>query len=412
MTLIFKSWLYIKMCFKNILRNGRRTIATLGSIFTGTIALILVTGYLYVMEQGLQNHAISSEFGHIQIARTGYFEEDQSAYDFMMEANEHERIEDLLYGFPEVDLVNKRLHFSGIIGNRSSSTTFSGICGQREIEIFMSPSLVKGRHFGVASGNGIIIGKSMAAKLGADIDTEFQVFFPSPTGETREFSATVTGIYHGLMAEQEESVIFFPLETAWESMPERKVHRIIVLLREINDIPSVKRELNRLIASEGLDVEIRDWSEMATFYDQIIAMFMRIVVVLGALILLVIVFGIANTMYMVIHDRKKEIGTMRALGDSRLRVIAQLVTEGTIMGLLGVCTAVALALLLVPLINRLGIMLPPGPGQDEPIPLYIMLEPLTVLIIAAGTAVVSGCSSILPAIGAVRVKVADALRSS
>ena len=408
---LYRMWLYIKMCLKNIMRNRRRTIITVASILVGTMALIMVTGYIRVMEKGIQSQIISSEFGHIQIARSGYFEQDQTAYDFLVESSEFEQIDDFLKTLPEVDLVNKRLHLAGIIGDRSNSTVFLGICGQSDMEIFMSPTIVKGMHFGLGSKDGIVIGEAMAKKLGADLGKTYLVLFSSPSGAQEALTVSVSGIYKGLLAEQENIIIYMPLETAWDLMLERKVHRIIILLRDGKNVPQVMDQLNGFIDDRGLDLEVRDWKALAVYYEQIISMFTGITFVVGAIIIIVIIFGISNTMHMVIHDRTREIGTMRAMGDSRLQIMSQLMTEGTLMGIIGACAGVILSIIFIPILNRLGITLPPGPGQEEPIPLYLQPEPVTVLVIGIGATAVAGFSSILPALRTVRIRIADALRS-
>ena len=408
---LYQTGVYLKMCIRNIFRNRRRTTITLASIVIGTMSLILVTGYINVMEKGIQSQAIASEFGHIQIGKSGYFDRDQSAYDFMMEEHEFSAVEDFLLTVPEVDLVNKRLHIAGIIGDRSHSTVFLGICGQSDIEIFMSPNIVQGMHFGLGGSDSVVIGEAMAEKLSATIDQTFLLLFSSPSGAQEALTVTVSGIYHGMLAEQESVLIYMPLETAWELMLERKVHRIIVLLRDGKDIPLVIERLGAFIDESNLDLEVRSWRELAVFYEQIITMFRRIVLVVGVVILVVIVFGISNTMHMVIFDRTREIGTMRAIGDSRTQIMMQLVIEGTLMGLIGASLAVVLSIIFVPVINRLGITLPPGPGQDEPIPLFIQIDFLPVLLISVGATVVAGFSTILPSLRAVRLGIAHALRS-
>ena len=50
---LFRTALYLRMCLRNIMRNRRRTLITIASIFVGTASLIMVTGYIHVMEMGL-----------------------------------------------------------------------------------------------------------------------------------------------------------------------------------------------------------------------------------------------------------------------------------------------------------------------------------------------------------------------
>ena len=214
-----------------------------------------------------------------------------------------------------------------------------------------------------------------------------------------------------MLAEQENMILYMPLETAWSLLLEKKVHRIIVFLKDKKMIAEVRDKIAGFIAEQGMDLEVRDWSSLAVYYRQIIDLFSGISAVIGVIIFLVIVFGISNTMYMVVHDRTREIGTLRAMGDSRLQIILQFLTEGLLLGLLGALTALILSLVLIPLINALGIELPPGPGQSDPIPVHIQPEALTVLWIMLMNAVIATAASLPPSLRAVRISIAEALRS-
>jgi putative ABC transport system permease protein len=183
------------------------------------------------MEVGLTENAISKEFGHFQIARTGYFDADNTSSQHLIPEEEFRILEELLYDMDEVDYVNLRLHIVGIIGNMGGSTIFAGICGQPESEILMTPTVTKGKPISSNDPTGIIIGASMAEKLNVEVGSNLLLFFSSDSGAQEAINVTIRGLYKGMMKEQENMIIHIPLESAWDLMLERKVHRILVFCK-------------------------------------------------------------------------------------------------------------------------------------------------------------------------------------
>src|SRR5712692_5685758 len=62
----------IKLAFRNILRNRRRSAITLAVIVFGAVGLILFGGYKAITFRGLRESTIRSRIGHLQIYRLGY----------------------------------------------------------------------------------------------------------------------------------------------------------------------------------------------------------------------------------------------------------------------------------------------------------------------------------------------------
>ena len=75
--------LYLTMPLKNIWRN-RRSFITLASVIAGTVTIMLFFGYIKVMEVGLKDEAIRKEYGHFQILRKGYSDDDETSYKYMI----------------------------------------------------------------------------------------------------------------------------------------------------------------------------------------------------------------------------------------------------------------------------------------------------------------------------------------
>jgi putative ABC transport system permease protein len=132
--------------------------------------------------------------------------------------------------------------------------------------------------------------------------------------------------------------------------------------------------------------------------------------VFSIIVFFIIVFGISNTMYMVITDRTQEIGTLRAIGNSKAQIVGMFFFEGFLMGIIGALSGTIIALISIPIINTLQLTLPPGPGQDSPTPIVLTATVYIIITVMIINIAVASVASIFPGISATRKKIVDALR--
>src|SRR5258708_13619993 len=64
--------LTLKIAFRNIFRNTRRSITTLMTIAIGATAVLVFGAYITYIQYGVQTSAVTGT-GHLQVFRNGYF---------------------------------------------------------------------------------------------------------------------------------------------------------------------------------------------------------------------------------------------------------------------------------------------------------------------------------------------------
>lgn len=129
-----------------------------------------------------------------------------------------------------------------------------------------------------------------------------------------------------------------------------------------------------------------------------LAIFVSVVMGIGAL------FGAMNTMYAIVASRSREIGTLRALGFSRLSVLTAFVLESTALALVAASAACLISLTL----NGFSAATF-GPNMSEISFAFRITrnELLAAFIFALATGILGG---LLPAVRAARLPIAGALR--
>lgn len=137
--------------------------------------------------------------------------------------------------------------------------------------------------------------------------------------------------------------------------------------------------------------------------------------ILVGIILLALGFGIVNTMLMVILERVKELGMLMAIGMNRLKIFMMIVLETVFLSLTGAAVGMGLATAITLITNKTGINLAAWEAGLSsvgfspvvyPVIDIITLAEVTILVIVVGV-----LAAIYPAIKAIRMKPAEAIRT-
>jgi putative ABC transport system permease protein len=178
-------------------------------------------------------------------------------------------------------------------------------------------------------------------------------------------------------------------------------------------MPAAKARLQQLIDKEFLDadLEVQEFTTLNPMYGQSLTFFKSIFSFIATLIGVIVLFTIGNTMSTAVVERTTEIGTLRSMGLRRNGIRHLFMTEGILMGAIGVATGLATALLLSYLINISGLSwTPPGYVTSFPIRIRVWGQTEMLAASAIGLMIVSVISAWWPANRASRMNIVDALR--
>jgi lipoprotein-releasing system permease protein len=135
------------------------------------------------------------------------------------------------------------------------------------------------------------------------------------------------------------------------------------------------------------------------------------------LIIAVAGFGILAIFYMIVVEKTRDIGVLKALGASRRGVMGIFLSYGLSLGAVGAGAGVGLGLLFVRYINEIRDLLESVTGTKvfDPSIYYFfriptIIEPLTIAWVAMGSIAIAVLSSVLPARRAARLHPVEALR--
>lgn len=414
-----KTW--IKIAVRNLFKNRRRSLFTILAIGLGFAAVNVFGGFTSYMFTNLEDSYIYAQANaHVTIFKKGFLTKgklDPVAY--LLTAEEVQRIQQVVKGFPDVLLVTTQLHISGLVSNGQVSTIFIGAGRVPSHVRFInshakSPMVAKLRLFNgkpldddVAYGVGLSMG--LAEILNLKLGSDLMAMAPTVRGHLNALDMQVYNVFDPAVEILNDKLMFVPLKFAQSLYDTKSVDRLSVLLDDNRKTEPMRVAFARALTADGLEVDIKTWTELDPIYTKIRDMFDIIFLFIFIIVFVVAVMSIVNTMSMAVIERTREIGTMRALGVKRPGIVYMFATESAMLGVLGSMLGAALTILSCFAVN---VVLQPTwvpPIISRRIPLEVYLVPEYMVYSTVFLVLLSIGAAILPARRAANQEIVDAL---
>ena len=466
--------LILKIAARNLLRNTRRSVTTLGTITIGAAAVMVFGAYITYIQYGVQTNAVQ-QTGHLQVFRDGYFALGTASpgawgIDHYSAVLSLIRNDQTLRRLSAV--VTPIQSLAGIAGNfeNNTSKTFFGVgfvpserdrmkqwdeygTESRGLKhsTFNDNDLSKG-----VTGMGLVRILGLCDRLHLDNcpraiqppspASEFAGEDPSPSatladlasrdtpegdaatnvnptidllaatagGAPNVVSLQVANVELQPFKELDDNYVGMNIGLAQDLIYGRGEHKatgIVLQLHRTEDLSAARARLLSLFKERGLDLEVRDFTDLNPQYNQITGLFRSIFSFITLIIGVVVLFTVSNAMSMSVIERTGEIGTTRAMGVRRQGIREQFLVEGSLLGAIGATVGVFVAQLVAFSVNHAGVTwTPPGAGGPVPLRLYTNGVDALVVLTWIGLLVVSAAAALIPANRAARLPVVDALR--
>jgi len=400
----------LKLAWRNIWRNRRRTIISLLALAMGVMAIVALHSFRIATNDEMIRSITRGLVGDLQVHGAGY----QDAPEMATMVPDPARVEaEIATALPSARL-EQRVLGAGLASAADVATAvlITGIepdaPGTRGLL-----AIEQGRGLAPAPGHEAVIGRGLAQELGVGPGGELVVVGQAADGSVANDRFTVVGTADTGSAEGDASAVFLHLADAQELFAlEGGVHQIIVRLPDDADPAAAARRLRRSVDVASL--EVLPWSEILPELQSAMAAKARNMRLVDVIVFLIVALGVLNTMTMSTFERTRELGVLASLGTRRRRILAMILLETVLLGLLGFAAGVALAFALLQGLGttHLGGL---GGGTDimgarvpETIRLTVRAAPVASAAVISLLTVVAG--GVLPALRASRLKPVEALR--
>lgn len=403
---------YLKLAWRNVWRNWRRTAIALVAIVLGLILLLLLDGVIKGSDQAIFGNAVRLYGGNMQVHAPG-FREKISRLPLLPLADA-DAVVAAAHAQPQVVAAAKRINTGGLISSREGAFPVSIIGIEPAIEAPLSMQaehIATGRFLQPDDADALVIGRKLADLLKVNAGDRVILVGRRKNETTRQRTMTIVGIYDLKIPDAEKGTVFMTLAEAQSLYNLRdQVTEVTVSLQNVSQNGVVLAALRAALPAyevdtwETLKPEIREAMDTKAVF----AGFFGLIVVLIACI------GILNLLLMAVFERTREMGVLAALGMKRRQLISLFLLEGTLIGFIGAVVGCILGGLVIGAIGQVGIDFSSVQGMGEATALmgtrlYPALTVTDTITRGITVTIVAAVASLYPAWQAARKEPAEAL---
>ena len=309
--------------------------------------------------------------------------------------------------------VAPRIEFYGMLSNGVKSSVFMGSAVDPDTEHTMGfdPRVMSGRQLsGNANGEvEALVGTGVARSMSVKVGDGLTILAVTADGALNGIDVQIVGIVSTGFKDLDDRYLRVALPSAQRLLQSDRVTNLVVGLDRTENTDAVAAEIGPRLHGQSQELTLRKWIELAAYYKQVRTLFSGIFLFLGIIVFFMVLMASVNTLLMSMFERTREIGTMLAMGTPRRWIVALFMVEATVTGILGAAVGVAGGNLLGMALNAAGLHLPAPPGTSFDM-LFNVLHVPSLMIGSSLMVIVSlALASILPAVRASRLQIAEAL---
>ncbi|HUX54453.1 MAG TPA: ABC transporter permease [Williamwhitmania sp.] len=328
----------VTLAWRNIWRNKRRTLITIGSVFFA-ILLALVMRSMQLGSYGYMiDSVVHSYTGHIQVHAKGYW--DDKTLDNSFAASDS--LVHAIASVPGITLVVPRLESFALASFRSKTkgVMVVGIDPPLENKLTnLSHHIVKGSWL-TPSDNGVALGQTLANYLDVNVGDTLVLMSVGYQGMSAANLFPVRAILKLPAPEMDNSFVFITLSQAQSFYSAQgRLTSYAMLIDKNSNLEEVTSALREKLGPDQF--EVMTWKELMVQLmqqiqaDNVSGLFML------AILYMVVGFGIFGTLLMMISERRRELAVMVAVGMKKGKLALVIACEVLFITLIGLMSGIA-----------------------------------------------------------------------
>ncbi len=417
--------LVLTLALRNLFRHARRTALTVSALVLGISLMVLGRAWTAAMEQAVVEPAKNATLGHIEVFAKDAAAEEGGHVSFVTPQNNYRLIPEpraliarVLLDEPRLEAGIARLVVGALLssGDTSMEAVLIGIDPAARPAVYPAIELRDGRHF--AAGErpaGILLNRGVAKKLGARVGDTVVGLGNATDGRLTAVRMRVTGIWtvKGLEA-YEWGACYTDLAAVQDLLDAPDQAGVLVFRqkdRRAGPAP-IAADLNRRFSREAIPAEAYTWEEMGGPFIGGVLVTRFIASVTNVVMAIIVAAGIMNTALMAVFERTREVGTLRAVGARRRRILQIFLAEAAFLGASGALGGALLGAGFILFFGRYGI---PAFSEAQRYSyggdyLFPVLSAADLALVPAVMLVICLLAAFGPAVMASRMRPADSLR--
>ncbi|MEA1935611.1 MAG: FtsX-like permease family protein [Thermodesulfobacteriota bacterium] len=405
----------VKMAWRNIWRNPRRSILTISAIVFASLLLVFMLSWQFGSYETMIDSAVKIHTGYLQVQAKGYNDKKS----IRMVVPDPAPISNILNKALNVTAYTFRANAFSLVSSkeRTYGIIVVGIDPVREASVSTLKKLIRqGSYLSEDDTNQALVGALLAKNLKVGLGDELVVLGQGRDGSVAATVVKVKGIYRSGQDDFDRSSIHIPLKIFQDVYAMRgAVHEVVVLGKSLDDLQEIKKTVTAGI--KKIDKKHRlvalDWMELMPGLFEAIKMDLYSGFIFYLILIIVVAFSILNTFLMAIFERTREFGVLLAIGTTPGRLSKLLLIESTTMTIVGIVIGIIAGSLITWYFQVHGIVISGASEIMEqfgmPERIYPQLSMLSASIGPGAVLIITFLTALYPALKVRRLRPVEAM---
>ena len=331
----------VKIAWRNIWRNKRRTLITVASVMFALFFAIIMRGFQRGSYAKMKQNAVESYSGYLQIHKKGYWDDKNIDNVFSIEGKTIAKFE----SDPRVNVVIPRIESFALAssGESTKGVAVMGVSPEKENEMTQIKTYLEEGEFISSDDKSILVAQDLAIFLNVKVNDTLVLFSSGYHGSTAAGLYPIKGILKLPIPQMNRGTIYMPIKEAQNFLStEGQLSALVFDLHDIDD----SNDVFKMVSSE-LDedkYEVMGWEKMNRELLLMIESDNAGGVIMIAILYLVIAFGIFGTVLMMTNERQREFAVMISVGMQKTKLTMVVVLELFFMTFIGVISGIVISL--------------------------------------------------------------------
>lgn len=329
----------IKMAWRNIWRNKKRTLLTMFSIFLAVFLSLFTRSMQVGSYANMITNAVKISTGYIQIHAKDFWKNKSINETFI----ESDSIMNLLENNKNITYRIPRLESFALAssGKHTKGTMVIGTIPELENELNKySDKIIRGEYL-TASDQSILVAEKLAEFLNIDVGDSIVLLGQGFHGVTAAAQYYVKGIMRIPIPQLNNQLVMLPLkECQFFFAAENRLTSISIMLRDAEELDE---SMSYIQSALDNSYEVMPWQEMnREMVQSIEADNVGGVIMLGILYI-VIGFGVFGTVMMMTMERRKEFAVMISVGMQKIKLLQVVAWETIFIGSVAILVGILMS---------------------------------------------------------------------
>lgn len=318
----------MRYALRSLRRNLRRSVLSILGVSIGVGVGLLAFSWIRGEETMTISAAAGGGIGHFRVAPGGWAEQRDEA----LRLTDWRTTLDAIRALDGVEVATPRSRVGGLLGlgTRSARVSLTGVDPETEPgALRYVRGLAEGRYLEPGQTGEIVLGRTNARRLGAELDDELVATTVDNQGEMRSALLLVVGIVETGARDVDASIAHVALEDVEALTGREGAAEITILADDVYALEALEQQLAPLVPEGD---ELLTWLDVApelranlesdgAFFDMAVA-----------IVLLVVLLGVASAQLTGVLERRKEFAVLAAVGMRGWALVRIVLVEGVALG--------------------------------------------------------------------------------